>query len=175
MSPKWRFFLATVLAVVALDQATKAYAYLSIAYMSGRVTVIPGLFDLVHRQNPGATMGLLADSPHRLLVFYAFTAVAVVLAVGFQWVLDPPERFVSAMSGMILGGALGNLIDRVHKGTVTDLLRFYTDDPDRVAWLHRHGLPAEYPTFNVADASLVVGVLLFVALYPFSGARADED
>ena len=62
----------------------------------------------------------------------------------------------------------------IHKQTVTDFLRFYTDNPEWVAWLRGYGIPPEYPSFNVADISLVVGVILFVG-HSFFEQDEPED
>ncbi len=165
MQPKNLWFTATAVATLALDQATKIWVVATIAPGSRGLEVIPGLFSVVHAQNPGAAGGLLGDFSYRIWLFLGFLAVASVMLVNLQRQLAPMLRFQPAILGLILGGALGNGIDRIHKQTVTDFLRFYSENPGIEAALARIGLPAEYPTFNVADIALVLGVGLFVLHY----------
>jgi len=98
----------------------------------------------------------------------------------------PSDWFLATTLGLILSGALGNLIDRVYKpvfgvpnhrgeleygATVTDFVRFYTDDPEWAAFFIKWFGMAEYPAFNVADANLVVGVGFFLIHYLFFEGR----
>ena len=81
--------------------------------------------------------------------------------------LPEEETFLATTLGLIFGGAVGNAIDRVHKGTVTDFLRVYTDNPDAKIWLIERFGTNEWPSFNIADAALVIGVGMFLIHYLF--------
>jgi signal peptidase II len=151
MSPKARWFWITTLLWVVVDQVTKFWVYANIEYGRGKIEVIPGFFNLVHAQNPGAAFSFLADFEHRYLVFLGFTVVAVGVVVDMYRKLPDADRVQAFCLGLILSGAVGNAIDRVHKRTVTDFMDFY--------WGTWH-----YPAWNVADATLLIGVLGFVAL-----------
>lgn len=142
-------YLAIAALVVLLDQATKALVRASIP-LHDRIVMIPGFFDLTHVQNAGAAFGLFAGATSRyrpiLLNTVAFAVFILVLVYAFkspvQW-----KRLQLALAG-ILGGAIGNLVDRIGTGAVTDFLRFHAAD----RW--------EWPSFNVADSAITVGVVL---------------
>ncbi len=138
---------ALALLVVVLDQVTKAVVIATIPLYS-TVHVIHGFFDLTHLKNTGAAFGVFAaaGSARPLLV----TLLAVLVFAGvLAWSLaSPPEhRLLQTALALIMGGAVGNLIDRVRFQAVTDFLRFYVD-----RW--------EWPSFTVADSAISVGVLL---------------
>lgn len=160
MTKKTVILLAVFVVGVVLDQASKIWVYSSLRPRIDEVVIIPHFFSVVHAQNPGAIAGFL---PGQYWLFLLFTAIAVVV-IGDMWrKLPDNETYMSVALGLILSGAIGNAIDRVHKGTVTDFLRVYTDWPpiaDRLQrnWPHT----SEWPTFNVADSALVVGVALFL-------------
>lgn len=171
------FALFTVVGVV-IDQGTKAWVVANIEERVGRIQVIPGFFDIVHAKNPGAAFGLLGDFEYRHLLFYVFTAVAGYVVYDLYRKLDEDDTYMASALGLITSGAIGNLIDRIRIGEVTDFLRFYTESPSLVATLNDIGLGAEYPSFNVADAALVVGVGMLVVHYLFfddSRKQADES
>ena len=153
--------------VVLLDQASKA---VMTAYLAprGSVPVIPGLFDLTYVHNTGAVFGLFRSlaSPWRglLLTLVPLVAVGVILALAVR----TPAGRRRPLSGLalILGGAIGNLIDRLRLGWVVDFLDFYLGS-------------AHWPAFNLADSSICVGVgllLLDMAFQPTRyGSAADQD
>ena len=185
MNPKLVWFSVVAVIGVVLDQITKAWIRANIEYRDAGITVIDGFFDIVHAQNPGAAFGILRDMPANLRVslFLMFTVVALGVVIDMVRRLSPADRMTPVFLGMIASGAVGNAIDRVHKQTVTDFLRFYTDNPEWVATLRSYNLPPEYPSFNVADIALVVGVLLYVVTSFLQedgeqdlalGSRADE-
>ena len=131
------------------------------------IPLIDGFMSFIHTQNPGAAMGMFNNYEYRLLVFYVFTVVAVGVLLNMYRQLADNDRFQSATIALILSGAIGNFIDRLHKSTVTDFVRWYTDNPKWVEWLHSKGLPAEYPTWNIADAAIVMGVVMYLLHYLF--------
>lgn len=175
MSPKTRWFLFTMLAVVALDQATKLWIASNIELWRGHIEVIPGFFQLVHYQNKGAVGGIMGDSQYRIPIFIGFTVIALGAMVGMVRKLEAPERFVPFTLGLIAGGAVGNAIDRLWQGSVTDFLRFYTESPGVSSWLAQYKIPAEYPSFNVADMGITIGVVVFFLQQLIQDRYAKEE
>jgi len=177
-------FLTTLL--VVLDQITKVWTIRALSYTGQKllphtwdgikqlgydasnpteIPVIPGFLSFIHAQNPGAAMGMLVSFEHRMWVFLIFTVVAVGVLISMYRQLADNDRFQSATIALILSGAVGNAIDRAHKQTVTDFIRVYTDSPGAKAWLIENVGTAEWPTFNIADAAIVVGVAMYLLHY----------
>lgn len=145
--PRYAGWLGVALLVVVLDQATK-FA-ITRAMQFGQSVEITPFFDLVLVYNPGAAFSFLAD--HSGWQRWLFTGLALVVS-GWLAVLlrrHAHERLLPAAFALIIGGALGNVIDRVLFGAVIDFLYFH---------LGRHGFPA----FNVADSAISVGVALML-------------
>jgi signal peptidase II len=142
--------LAWLLAVVVLDQATKALIMAKFS-MFELQPVIPGLFNLTYLTNTGAAFGMLAGAPTiwRQVFFVGVAVVAIgVLVFSYRQFRNQGRIFAHAI-GLIAGGAVGNLIDRLRFGAVVDFLDFYIGT--------RH-----WPAFNVADAAITIGVGLFI-------------
>jgi signal peptidase II len=147
----WGRVALVAVGVVALDQATKAIVRAAIA-PGERRTVVPGV-DLVHTQNTGVAFGALSGGG---AVVTAIIALALVGLLGyFATHLRRPLFWLP--TGMLLGGAIGNVIDRVRAGSVTDFVQ----------------IPLGFPAFNVADTSITLGVvvLLYVLERSDAGAR----
>lgn len=141
-------FLLSATFALAVDQLTKVWARHALLPIYPRVkTVITGIWEFRYSENPGAAFGLLRNVPG---AHYFFVPVALGIAVAaFIYVkraeLRHPTRIPIEL-GLVVGGALGNAIDRVFFGRVTDF----------VVWRwHQH----EWDTFNIADAALVVGII----------------
>lgn len=154
------FAVVTVLGVIA-DQVTKAWIVANVALYREELEVVPGFLSIVHAQNPGAAMSLLRDFEYRQVVFAVFTIIAVGVIADMFRKLPRTDWFMAGTLGLILSGAFGNAIDRVRQQYVTDFIRVYTDQATLRDWLVGTFGTAEWPTFNVADISLVVGVVLF--------------
>ena len=150
MSPKLRWFLATLLIALPADQITKRMVMANF-YYGERLTVIPGFFDLTYVRNPGGAFSFFATGPAeiRMAFFVGTTVVAIGLLLVFYRQLAENAVLSAAALGTILAGAIGNLIDRLAYGEVVDFLDFYIGS---YAW----------PTFNVADSCIVVGVGLLI-------------
>jgi signal peptidase II len=136
------------LGVVAADQATKLLLQRSTVPGFSRA-IIPGLLNLVHARNPGVAFSFLADNNSSWLrpALIVFSLLAVVL---FAWMLFRNHAGVGAMRwgvAVVLGGAAGNLIDRLVDGAVTDFLDF-------------HAGPWHWPAFNLADSAITIGAVL---------------
>ncbi len=142
--------LLLALGILAIDQWSKAWIE-KVIPIGGRREIIAGFFNLTHTRNDGVAFGLFAGSDGRwkvwLLAGLALLAIGVVLSLLRS---TPTENRVSIIAlGLVLGGALGNLMDRVASGAVTDFLDFYRGG------YHWH-------TFNVADSAISVGVTLLL-------------
>ena len=151
MSPKLRVFVISLVIVLPLDQATKQWIVEKIHY-ADRIEIIPGLFDLTHVRNAGGAFSFFADGPHeqRMIFFIGTTLIAIVLLLVFYRNLESEEVLPATALGVVLGGALGNLTDRLRYGEVVDFLD-----------VHLWG-GYTWPTFNVADSALVCGVGLLL-------------
>ncbi len=145
---KYFFLIATL--VVALDRYTK-WLIAHRLTMHDSITVIPGFFRIIHTENPGAAFGLFADSPSQWKVALLISFSLVALAVVSTLLWKNSHRLTSTGVGLslILGGAIGNLWDRIVSRHVVDFLLFYIN---RYQW----------PAFNVADSAIVVGACLLV-------------
>ncbi|MCA1730293.1 MAG: signal peptidase II [Actinobacteria bacterium] len=143
--------LALALLVFLADQASKQLVEGSMR-LGESITAVPNALRLTYTKNEGGAFGILGGQSNVLLLG-SVAAVAFVL-----WLLlkGPPARGTSIGCGLILGGAAGNLLDRLSTGVVTDFL-------DLAFWPLR-----QWPIFNTADAAIVGGVaiLFFVALLP---------
>lgn len=169
-SPNLAIFLGITVLGTLVDQLTKAWVVANVALYREEIELIPGFLSIVHAQNPGAALSLLHDFAYRHLVFAVFTVIALVVIVRMFRELAANQWFMAGTLGLILSGAIGNAIDRVRQQYVTDFIRVYTDQPTLHDWLIRTFGTAEWPTFNVADIALVVGVILF-ALQQFRTGR----
>ena len=152
MGTKNKFvFLISIAALVAiLDQAIKLLVLVKIpAY--GSIVVIPGFFDLTHIYNTGGAFGFLAGKSSLFRHLFFLTASAIAMGMIVYLYLKTPREFLFLRSGlaMILGGAVGNVIDRIRLGKVVDFLDLYVKD------LH-------WPAFNIADSAITVGILIFI-------------
>jgi signal peptidase II len=163
VTPKLKTLLITFVCVLVLDQATKAWIsqLIPAESMADSIPIIDGIFYLTHVRNPGAAFGLLVDWSYgsRMLVFGSVALLAIALVLSFFRGLAPGERLNAMALGLILGGSLGNLIDRAVRGEVVDFLHVRL-------W---SGL--SWPDFNVADSCIVMGVTaLIIELLASEGA-----
>ena len=145
---KYHFLIA--LLVLALDRLTKW----SIAHrlsLHDSIQVIPGFFRIVHAENPGAAFGIFADSPAqwKVVLLIVFSVIALLIVSALLWKNSHRLTTTGVGLSLILGGALGNLWDRIVSHHVVDFLLFYIG---RYQW----------PAFNVADSAIVVGAGLLV-------------
>jgi signal peptidase II len=140
--------LVLILAVIAADQLSKLIVKRVLPLHESR-SIIPNLLDFTHVQNTGAAFGLLnaADFPHKSLVMIVIAAVALVAISLYARQLGTHERLSRIGLALILGGALGNLIDRALSGYVVDFVDVY--------WGQAH-----FWAFNLADASITIGAVL---------------
>ena len=148
-------YLWITLAVVALDRGTKAW-FEGRTPVGWRHELIPNFINLVHSSNPGIAFGVLADSPSIWTRIILIAGSLVVIAV-LAWLLVSLRGGGMTIAGIafLLGGAAGNLTDRIAHGAVTDffevLLGSYT-----------------WPAFNVADSAITIGAVLIILDLIFS-------
>lgn len=163
--PKLRFFLAAFFTAVLLDQLTKRWI-ISALDRTGAVPVIEGVFYLTNVRNPGASFSLfvIQDPALRLAVFGGLTLVAIVAILIFFRRLPAAVRAEALALGAILGGAVGNLIDRIAYGAVVDFLHV------------RLWGGYSWPDFNLADSFIVCGVAyLLYASFRYGEAEPAPD
>ena len=150
MTPKVKLVAGLLIAIVLLDQVTKWFVDRSMPLYRS-IPVIDGFFDLTYIRNTGAAFGILAGSGAAFRL--PFLMLFSFLAIGFIIVMlrRLPERETGLITALafILGGAIGNLIDRFAYGEVIDFLDFY--------WANYH-----WPAFNVADSFITIGVTITV-------------
>ncbi len=138
--------------IIIADQATKWWVLHAIASYE-IITIIPGFFNLIHVQNPGGAFGFFAahNSQVRGLFFIVFSLIAVALILYLYRSTSVRHRWLLAGFSLIVGGALGNLIDRLRFGRVVDFIDLYIGN------LH-------WPAFNIADSAITIGMIIF-AIY----------
>jgi signal peptidase II len=161
MTPKLKYFLAVFLVTLPLDQISKQWIIANIHY-GEVVPVIPGFFEITQVRNPGGAFSFFASGSleHRMYFFIGMGALAIGLLLLFLHRLEPHARLASIALGGILGGAIGNLIDRIAYHEVIDFINIHLSST--YIW----------PTFNFADSFIVVGVGLLLAEVFF--AREDD-
>lgn len=154
--------LLAVLVVLA-DRWTKHLVAARIPIYNRGIQIIPGFFRITHTENTGAAFSLFADSPShwKTSALIAFSVVALVIVVGLLWKQKQPLTTTGIALSLILGGAFGNLWDRVASGRVVDFLLFYIG---RYQW----------PVFNLADSSIVIGACLLVVEILFVHPQSAE-
>jgi signal peptidase II len=137
-------------AIVALDQATKAMVKSQLP-LHESVAVIPGFFDLTHVRNTGAAFGMLnnINFAYKPAVMVIVALVALGAVASYALTLPTTQRIARYGLALILGGAIGNLIDRATMGYVVDFVD--------VSWRGVH-----FWAFNVADSAITVGVALML-------------
>jgi signal peptidase II len=151
VDPRRYLFLAGVVGTVfVVDQITKGLIQRTMR-LHESIPIIDRLFSLTYIRNPGAAFGLFAEHGNGLrMIFFVTISVAAILFLWSLFVKTPKEAWLGRLSiAMVMGGALGNLVDRVRFGEVVDFLDFY------IGTYH-------WPAFNVADSCISVGVALML-------------
>ncbi len=150
MSRKLAIFLPILAVGVILDQVTKALIVWKLP-LWGKMTVIPGLLNLVHVRNKGAAFGLLSgwSAQFAWVFFVVITAVVLAILGYLLWRLADDQWPMALGYSLIFTGALGNLIDRIRLKEVVDFIDVYYG---RYHW----------PAFNVADSMVCVGAAVLV-------------
>ena len=146
--------------IILFDQLTKQQIMQTMR-LHESIPVIPNLFSLTYIRNPGAAFGLLAGSSNAFwMVFFGLTSIFALGLLGTILLRMPEEDWVGRISVTgILGGAIGNLIDRLRFGEVIDFLDVYIEN-------------YHWPAFNVADSAITIGVIFLIIHFAFE-KRAD--
>lgn len=142
-----RLGLPVAAAVIAFDQATKFWIVLDIM-SPPRIIEVTSFFNIVMVWNRGASFGLFSSSSPWTPVFLGTVAVVISIVLG-RWMYKAQSRWLAVSLGFVIGGALGNAIDRALYGAVADFLDF-----------HAYGY--HWPAFNVADIAISVGVVMLL-------------
>jgi signal peptidase II len=141
--------VAIIALVVLIDRITKLYIRAHVSPMD-LFPVIPGFFNIVHTENPGAAFGFLADSnlQWRRLLLVAVSLVVMAIIGSLLFRLTSNSVLQTGLA-LVFGGALGNMWDRLMRGTVTDFLQFFFGS-------------YEFPSFNAADSAITIGAALLL-------------
>ena len=158
---KYHFLIA--LFVIALDRYTK-WTIAHRLTLHDSITVIPGFFRIIHAENPGAAFGIFADSPSqwKVSLLIVFSVIALLIVSMLLWKNSHTMTSTGIGLSLILGGALGNLWDRLVSRHVVDFLLFFVG---------QH----QWPAFNVADSAIVVGAGLLVFEILFAKSPTQQS
>lgn len=160
-APRKAPFLLISVAVLALDQWSKWLVEMHLPYHSVH-EIIPGLLNLTHLRNTGVAFGLFASGGAATPWILTLLGLAALAAVGIYFRLaSHHQRLLLVSLSLIVGGAVGNLLDRVASGGVTDFVDVYVG-------VHH------WPAFNVADSAITIGIVL-MAVESLLPRRAGRD
>jgi signal peptidase II len=142
---------AITIPVILLDQATKLFVQAHMALYQS-IAIVPNYLDITYTQNPGAAFSMLADAPPWVRKAFLLTMACAAIVVLLIVIVRSESVSINSVScALILGGAIGNLIDRAIRGRVIDFIR-------------AHYYDLNYPIFNVADSAISIGVVLILFL-----------
>lgn len=140
--------IALIIGAIALDVVTKLIIKANVSYLE-TIPVIDGFFNIVYVLNPGAAFGFLRglDDSYRQIFFIVVTIIAIVFIL---YLMNNEKSKLSAYAfALVLSGAIGNLIDRIHTSYVVDFLDFY------IGSYH-------WPAFNIADSCITIGITILL-------------
>jgi len=159
---RWARWLVLSAAVIALDLATKAWV--SSAFQYGEVRNVLPFFNLVLVHNTGAAFSFLAGASGWQRWFFTVVTIAISAFIVVMLRRHHEDRWMAAALALVLGGALGNLHDRVTLGHVVDFVQLHAG-----GWY--------FPAFNVADSAITLGVALLIwdSLIPAAPAAARQE
>ncbi len=147
--------------VLALDQFTK-YVVEARIRLHDVIIVVPGFFNLTHVRNKGAAFGILSNLPEFWRGAFFITVTIVAVAAIITLIVKTHERLSVYAFSLIAGGALGNVVDRIRYGEVVDFIQWYVKS-------------YYWPSFNVADSAVTVGVVLLAIEMLFgTGTKSQE-
>ena len=157
---RYRILFVMAFLVFAIDQATKAWIFYNLDldsyYPPDSITVISDFFYIVHIGNEGAAWGMLSGYGGSLAIFAMIALIAIYL---MRHTLELHRKSMQYVFGLLTGGIMGNMTDRLVHGHVIDFLDFHL--PFTIPWLIPTG---RYPSFNIADCGIVVGTILYLIL-----------
>jgi len=158
-----KYFIVIAIGVLLLDRLTK-WAVAANIELQHSIVVIPGFFRLTHVQNTGAAFGLFADSSAQWKIgaLVSFSILALIVVSALLWKHSHSLSVTAIGLSLILGGAMGNLWDRMIYGRVVDFLDFY------VGGYH-------WPAFNIADSAIVIGAVLLISEIFFAKSPSENE
>ncbi|HTS48645.1 MAG TPA: signal peptidase II [Bryobacteraceae bacterium] len=161
MSQRLLPFLAAV-AVFVFDRITKDLIKTHLSLWDAW-TVIPGLLNIVHTENPGIAFGMLANlaNPWRNVILIGFSLLVLAIISAVLLRIAAQGQLLRMGLALVMGGALGNLFDRVVHGTVTDFVELHVGEH-------------YFPAFNVADSAITVGACLLLLDMWYSKERKSQ-
>jgi signal peptidase II len=146
--------------VVVLDQITKYFIQTHVR-LHDSITVVPGFFNITHVRNKGAAFGMLSTLPEFWRSAFFITVTLIAVAAISAFIVKTHERLLVYAFSLIAGGAIGNVVDRIRYGEVVDFVQWY--------------VKAYYwPSFNVADSAITLGVAL-LAFEMLFGTSANKQ
>jgi signal peptidase II len=157
------FYLLIAFIVVLLDRWTKHMVAQRIR-LYAHIQIIPGFFRLTHTENTGAAFSLFADSPApwKTGLLIAFSVIALAVVAVLLWKNHHAHVVTGIGLSLIMGGAVGNLWDRLTSGRVVDFLLFYVKQ-------------YQWPVFNLADSAIVVGAGLLIVEILFAKSHSPDN
>jgi signal peptidase II len=149
--------------VILADQVTKAMVMAHLPLYAS-VEIISGWFSIVHVQNPGGAFGFMAhqSAGMRIFLFVCISTLAIGLIAYFYHQTPRPKYWLRTGLALIFGGAVGNIVDRLRLGRVVDFLDFQVG-------------PHHWPSFNVADSAITVGMVIFLIHLVFNRMPQTMD
>lgn len=156
---RFLYFLLLTPTLLGFDLWTKDKVVESLGYRD-EISLIDGWLSFVHAENPGVAFGI--SVPMGLIIGIGVLMIGLLAYTLYN--LEDSERGHAIAIALVSAGALGNLVDRLQDGTVTDFIRVYTEHPAMAPWLVEQFGTATFPIFNVADIAICVGIGLFLVL-----------
>jgi signal peptidase II len=147
--------------VLALDQFTK-YVVEARIRLHDVIIVVPGFFNLTHVRNKGAAFGILSNLPEFWRGAFFITVTIVAVAAIITLIVKTNERLSVYAFSLIAGGALGNVVDRIRYGEVVDFIQWYVKS-------------YYWPSFNVADSAVTLGVVLLAVEMLFGTSTKSQE
>lgn len=193
---KYMLFFAVTILFVVLDQVSKIWVIRNIkgprmvvkdvnlldkfgvtleewASFPSSIDVIPGFFSLVHTQNTGAAFGIMEG---QMIVFAIFTTIAFGTIFFTLTQMPDEDHFQNWALALLTSGVIGNAIDRIHKQSVTDFLHVYFEPDSALGSALQNVIGSTaWPSFNIADAAIVVGMIMFGIFYVFLEQDHEDD
>jgi signal peptidase II len=171
--PRLKVFIIVSVSVIAVDHVVK-WIVKSTMRLNQTIPVIGDFFTLSYIHNSGIAFGMLdsSASPYKtpLLILVSFVALGIILYIFLS--LPRSIRFASLSMGLIFGGAIGNIVDRVVRGEVIDYLD--VDFPD-ISIPVLNIRMSRWPTFNVADSCVLVGIVILLVIIIRQGGQAEQS
>ena len=136
------------LAVTSLDLLTKGLVLSRLGDNNPKIEILPGFFDIILVRNSGIAFGMLhdVDSPWKPVILSVIALLALGAITYYGRLTESSSRWLPVVLGVVMGGILGNFLDRVYNGSVVDFLDVY--------WRSHH-----WPAFNVADSAITIGTI----------------